>query len=93
MSAYEHTGGVQGAIARLAENAYSRLDTAQREIARRILLRLADHGEGESAVRRRVELAELEMDRDERVAEVLTVLGGDRLVTIGEGATSATSTR
>ena len=26
MSAYEHTGGVQGAIARLAENAYARLE-------------------------------------------------------------------
>ena len=86
MSAYEQTGGVRGAIARLAENAYARLDPAQRETARRILLRLADHGEGESAVRRRVELAELEVDRDERVAEVLTVLAGDRLVTIGEGA-------
>ena len=85
MSAYEHTGGVQGAIARLAENAYARLDPAQRETARRILLRLADHGEGESAVRRRVELAELDVDRDERVAEVLAVLADDRLVTIGEG--------
>ena len=86
MSAYEQTGGVRGAIARLAENAYARLDPAQRETARRILLRLADHGDGESAVRRRVELAELDTERDERVAEVLTVLAGDRLVTIGEGA-------
>ena len=40
-------GGVRGAIARLAENAYARLDPAQRESARRILLRLADHGDGE----------------------------------------------
>ena len=86
MSAYEQTGGVQGAIARLAENAYARLEPAHQETARRILLRLADHGDGESAVRRRVELAELEVDRDERVAEVLAVLAGDRLVTIGEGA-------
>ena len=85
MSAYEHTGGVQGAIARLAENAYARLEPAHQETARRILLRLADHGDGE-AVRRRVELAELDVDRDERVAAVLAVLAGDRLVTIGEGA-------
>ena len=85
MSAHEHTGGVQGAIARLAENAYARLDPAQRDTARRILLRLADHGDGELAVRRRVELAELEVAHDERVSEVLAVLAGDRLVTIGEG--------
>ncbi len=85
MSAYEQTGGVQGAIARLAENAYARLEPAQREIARRILLRLAGDGEGDSVVRRRVELAELEVERDGGVAEVLTMLAGDRLVTIGEG--------
>ena len=85
MSAYEQTGGVHGAIARLAENAYARLEPAQREVARRILLRLAGQGEGESAVRRRVELAELDAERDDRVAEVLAVLAGDRLVTIGEG--------
>ena len=36
-------------------------------------------------VRRRVELAELDVERDERVAEVLAVLADDRLVTIGEG--------
>ena len=85
MSAYEQTGGVRGAIARLAESAYARLEPAQREIARRILLRLAGQGEGESAVRRRVELAELDTERDERVAEVLAVLADDRLVTISEG--------
>ena len=85
MSAYEQTGGVHGAIARLAESAYARLEPAQREIARRILLRLAGQGEGESAVRRRVELAELDTERDERVAEVLAVLADDRLVTIGRG--------
>ena len=85
MITYEQVGGVRGAIARLAENAYARLDPAQREAAKRILLRLAGHGEGEMVVRRRVELAELEADRDERVAEVLAVMAGDRLVTIGEG--------
>ena len=85
MSAYEQFGGVRGAIARLAETAYARFEPDQQEVARRILLRLAGPGEGESVVRRRVELAELDVERDERVAEVLTVLAGDRLVTIGEG--------
>ena len=82
LSAYEHAGGVHGAVARLAESAYERLDPEQRELARRILLRLAGEGEGEAVVRRRVPLDELE---GEGVAEVLAVLAGDRLVTIGEG--------
>ena len=86
MSAYEQTGGVHGAIARLAENAYARLEPAHREAARRVLLRLSGHSEEALAVRRRVELAELDVERDDRVAEVLTVLAADRLVTIGEGA-------
>ena len=82
MAAYEHAGGVQGAVARLAERAYERLEPEQRPVARRILLRLAGAGEGEAVVRRRVPLDELEGDG---VAEVLAVLAGDRLVTIGEG--------
>jgi WD40 repeat protein/DNA-binding SARP family transcriptional activator len=84
MSAYEHAGGVRGAVARLAERAYARLDPPRRELARRILLRLAE-GDGDAVVRRRVPLTELEADRDERVAEVLSVLAGERLVTVGAG--------
>ena len=83
LSAYEQAGGVRGAVARLAESAYGRLEPAEQDIARRILLRLA--GEGEAVVRRRVELAELDADRDEAVARVLASLARDRLVTIGEG--------
>ena len=78
LSAYERTGGVRGAVARLAEGAYERLDAPQREAARRILLRLA----GDGGVRVRVPLAELPGD----VHDVLSVLAGDRLITIGEGA-------
>jgi WD40 repeat protein/DNA-binding SARP family transcriptional activator len=85
ISAYEHAGGVRGAVARLAERAYGRLDPSRRELARRILLRLAGEGDGDAVVRRRVPLAELEADRDERVAEVLAVLAGERLVTVGAG--------
>ena len=82
LSAYEHTGGVHGAVSRLAESAYERLDPDHRELARRILLRLAGEGEGDAVVRRRVPLDELE---GEGVADVLAVLANDRLVTIGEG--------
>jgi WD40 repeat protein/DNA-binding SARP family transcriptional activator len=85
LAAYEHAGGVRGAVARLAESAYERLDGGRREIARALLLRLAGGGEGDAVVRRRVPLAELEGERDEAVGEVLSVLAADRLVTIGAG--------
>jgi WD40 repeat protein/DNA-binding SARP family transcriptional activator len=81
--AYEHTGGVHGAVARLAESAYERVAPEQRDVARRILLRLAGQGEGENAVRQRVPIAEL--GGDESVAGVLAVLVDGRLVTIGDG--------
>ena len=85
MGAYERVGGVHGAVARLAEGAYRRLDDERREVARRVLLRLAGEGEGDAVVRRRVPLKEFDAYGDERVAKVLAVLAGDRLVTIGEG--------
>jgi DNA-binding SARP family transcriptional activator/WD40 repeat protein len=85
LGAYEQAGGVHGAVARLAENAYARLEPGQRDVARRILLRLAGEGEGEAVVRRRVGLAELEANRDEAVGHVLAALAQDRLLTIGEG--------
>jgi WD40 repeat protein/DNA-binding SARP family transcriptional activator len=82
---YEQTGGVHGAVARLAERAYRRLDPERQEVARRILLRLAGPGERDAVVRRRVPLTDLDGDRDERVADVLSALAADRLVTIGAG--------
>jgi WD40 repeat protein/DNA-binding SARP family transcriptional activator len=82
MSAYDQAGGVRGAVARLAERAYERLDPERRDVARRILLRLAGEGEGDAVVRRRVALAELE---GEGVPETLAVLADQRLVTIGDG--------
>ena len=82
LSTYRQTGGVHGAVARLAERAYERLDPESQEIARRILLRLSGEGEGDAVVRRRVPLAELE---GEGVAGVLSILADARLVTIGAG--------
>jgi WD40 repeat protein/DNA-binding SARP family transcriptional activator len=82
LGAYERAGGVHGAVARLAERAYERLEPDRRHVARRILLRLAGEGDGDAAVRRRVRLEDLE---GEGVTEVLAVLADDRLVTIGEG--------
>jgi WD40 repeat protein/DNA-binding SARP family transcriptional activator len=87
MSAYEHTGGVHGAVARMAETAYEQLDPRQRAVARRILLRLVgeSEAEGSAVVRRRASLAELDVERDEQAGEVLSALAQHRLITIGDG--------
>jgi WD40 repeat protein/DNA-binding SARP family transcriptional activator len=84
---YEASGGVEGAVARLAEDAYQRLDTDERRRARPMLLRLAGDDEGaEALVRRRVPLDELELERDQHTARVLAVLTESRLLTVDEGA-------
>ena len=83
-SAYVRSGGVSGAVARLAERAYRRLSEPQRERARAILLRLADAEEA-APVRRRVPLTELEVEQDENTAAALAVLTESRLVTVDEG--------
>ena len=85
LSAYSQAVGVHGAVARLAERAFGRLDPGHRYIARRLLLRLAGGGERDMVVRRRVPLAELEVERREEVAEVLSALAQDRLITISDG--------
>ncbi|MGH2943582.1 MAG: BTAD domain-containing putative transcriptional regulator, partial [Solirubrobacteraceae bacterium] len=51
-SAYMRTGGVRGAVARLAEDAFAQLDDAQRTIARGVFMRLVDTGEGAAVERR-----------------------------------------
>jgi len=83
--AYLETGGVSGAVARLAEEAYASLSERQRDFARNILLRLTGSGEGEAVVRRRAPLSEFDSD-DADVAHVLKVLTDDRLVTLSEGS-------
>jgi WD40 repeat protein/DNA-binding SARP family transcriptional activator len=86
MAAYRQAGGVRGAVARLAEHAWSGLDTDQRQTARRILLRLAGPGEGEAMVRRRVPLEEFTTTHDQLVLRVLEALADQRLVTKTEDA-------
>jgi WD40 repeat protein/DNA-binding SARP family transcriptional activator/DNA polymerase III delta prime subunit len=84
-ASYDASGGVSGAVARLAERAYRRLSAPQRERARAILLRLTD-AEQPAPVRRRVPLSELEAERDEGTARALAVLTESRLVTVDEGS-------
>jgi WD40 repeat protein/DNA-binding SARP family transcriptional activator len=85
LAAYEHAGGVRGAVARLAERVYGQLDPEQRRGAQAILVRLAGVGEGEAVVRRTVPLGELE--RTSGAGGVLAALADGRLVTVsGEQA-------
>jgi WD40 repeat protein/DNA-binding CsgD family transcriptional regulator len=83
---YRQIGGVSGAVARLAEAAYGRLDADQQAVARGVLLRLAAVGEGNVVVRRPVPLADFDADHDPDVGHVLTVLADARLITVDDGS-------
>ncbi|MDP8956979.1 MAG: hypothetical protein M3N24_08485, partial [Actinomycetota bacterium] len=84
MEAYERTGGVRGAVARLAEASYQQLTDAEREVARRIFLRLAGIGDGELVTRRRVQLSEFDVETDPVAAAVLARFTQDRLLTMSD---------
>jgi DNA-binding SARP family transcriptional activator/WD40 repeat protein len=79
---YRTSGGVRGAVARLAEDAYTRLGETERRIARSVMLRLAG-GDSDALTRRRVPLAELE--RLDGVEPVLATLTDARLLTVSDG--------
>jgi WD40 repeat protein/tRNA A-37 threonylcarbamoyl transferase component Bud32 len=86
LAAYRESGGVHGAVARLAEGTYARIPDGHRQLVRAIMLRLVGEGEGDAPVRRRAPLAELDLERNEDAAEVLATLAESRLVTVGEGS-------
>ncbi len=85
LAAYAETGGVRSAVARLADSVYDGLDPADRDIARRMLLRLARPGSDDTVgdVRRRAPLGELVAD-DPAAQRVLGRLVERRLVTTDE---------
>jgi WD40 repeat protein len=85
LAAYRASGGLEGAIARLAEATYAELDPHRQSVARALLLRLAGPGEGTELVRRRVSLEELDVEGDPALGEVLRTLTAARLLTTGEG--------
>jgi len=85
LAAYRATGGVRGAVARLAEAAYAQLDEAQQTIARGIFLRLAGEGDGGSIVRRRVTSEELDVYESPNTAAVTAELTAARLLTASDG--------
>ena len=85
LAAYATTGGVRGAVGRLAEDAYASLDADEQEATRAVMLRLAGPGEGDAIVRRRVQLGEFDVEQNPRVARVLEVFTDARLLTVGDG--------
>jgi hypothetical protein len=86
LHAYERTGGVQGAVARLAETAYAQLGPEEAVTAHNMLLRLAGAGEAETAVRRRVPLSELDLESSGAARRALAVMTEHRLLTTGDGS-------
>ena len=79
---YQTSGGVRGAVARLAEDAYARLGESEQRIARGVMLRLAGEQDG-ALVRRRVPA--LELERIDGAGPVLAELTDARLLTVSDG--------
>jgi Protein kinase domain len=86
LAAYRESGGVHGAVARLAEGTYARIPDERKPMVRAVMLRLVGEGETAAPVRRRAPLAELQLERNEEAADVLATLADGRLVTVGEGS-------
>ncbi|MDP9328166.1 MAG: hypothetical protein M3P10_08160, partial [Actinomycetota bacterium] len=82
---YRRSGGVDASVARLADEAFDRLDPPEQDAARRILMRLAAPGRGDDVVGRRASLTEFDLDRDPDASRALAVLADARLVTVSEG--------
>ncbi|HTI34615.1 MAG TPA: serine/threonine-protein kinase, partial [Miltoncostaea sp.] len=85
LEAYAASGGVEGALARRANEAYGAMTPERQAIARRVLLRLTQPGEGTEDTRRRAQRRELVTDPSEEgeVNAVVDTLAAARLVTTG----------
>ncbi|HEX6354732.1 helix-turn-helix transcriptional regulator [Actinophytocola sp.] len=80
LAGYQDAGGVPGAVAKTAEQAYAELGAAQQHIAKNVFLRLTALGEGMEDTGRRVDRHELMSDVDNEL--VLDRLARARLVTL-----------
>jgi hypothetical protein len=81
--AYNTIGGVQGSLAKRADELYRQFSPEQQAITKRILLRLTQPGEGSADTRRRAAKSELWSTDEEKkaVVEVLDRLTASRLLT------------
>jgi WD40 repeat protein/serine/threonine protein kinase len=87
LSGYRASGGVAGAIAQRAETIYRGFSPPEQALARRIMLRLTQPGEGTEDTRRRAKKQELLTGSDNQTIEmtetVLQKLVNARLITVG----------
>ncbi|WP_217210931.1 hypothetical protein [Streptomyces sp. AC550_RSS872] len=86
LAAYEAAGGVRGAIAASAEEAYGQLTEEQTDAARRLLLRMVEPGQGTPDTRRPLTRAEREVWVCPHVPVVVERLARARLLTVDEDA-------
>ncbi|MFJ6386863.1 XRE family transcriptional regulator [Streptomyces sp. NPDC091972] len=85
LAAFESVGGLEGGLARTAEEFYQQLEPGRRELARRVFVRLTALGEGTEDTRRPAPLAELEGlagAGDGGLGAVLDRAAGARLLTL-----------
>lgn len=82
LEGFHSAGGVVGAIAQSAEEAYSGLDEPARVAARRLFLRLVAPGDDAPDTRRHLSWQELAAD--EQTSEVIEALATDRLLTVDD---------
>jgi len=83
LEGYRETGGVRGALAKTADEIYSAFSPPEQSIARRVLLRLTQPGEGTDDTRRRADMDELVTGPEdvEPVESVVEALAAQRLLT------------
>lgn len=86
LAAYEAAGGVRGAIAASAEEAYGQLTEEQTDAARRLLLRMVEPGQGTPDTRRPLTRAEREEWACPHAPVVVERLARARLLTVDEDA-------
>jgi WD40 repeat protein/DNA-binding SARP family transcriptional activator len=82
---YLRSGGVEGAVARMAEHAFGGLDRNEQAAAKRILIRLAGSGDGTEVVGRAAPLSEFDLERDTDASRAMAALTEARLITVAEG--------
>jgi WD40 repeat protein len=82
LSGYEAAGGLEGAVAKTAEDVYGQFTDVQAAAARRLLLRLVAPGDGTPDTRRPVGREELETPDRQETAEVVEALTRARLLTL-----------
>jgi hypothetical protein len=87
LHAYNKIDGLRGALARQADEIFNAFNPEQQAIARRVLLRLTQPGEGTEDTRRRAAMSELETAAGEKgaVEKILGTLTDARLVVTSEG--------